>query len=198
MPSEATLLQEEDAAGQKLCTEKILLNTRRLSRLVGNILLLSKVDNQAIKARETSFRLDEQIREAIVFLEPKWSAKSLELDLELPETVFTGHSSLLFTVWTNLIGNAIKYTDTGGTIGVTISEDAKSVQVTVRDTGIGMSEETKAHIFDKFYQGDTSRKSQGNGLGLAICKEIVKKCNGEISVESNLGTGSSFLVKLNK
>ena len=144
------------------------------------------------------FRSDEQLREAIVLLEPKWSEKKLELDLELPEVLFVGHSSLLFTVWTNLIGNAIKYTDNGGTVSVLLSEDVDSVQVTVRDTGIGMSEETKAHIFDKFYQGDTSRKSQGNGLGLAICKEIVKKCGGEITVESKLRIGSAFLVKLNK
>lgn len=196
----ATLLQDSELTEEEKSEyiRKIFFNIEKLNDLTENILRLSKMEHQQFLETPVKFRLDEQIREAIVFLEPKWSAKSLELDLELPETVFTGHSSLLFTVWTNLIGNAIKYTDTGGTIGVTISEDAKSVQVTVRDTGIGMSEETKAHIFDKFYQGDTSRKSQGNGLGLAICKEIVKKCNGEISVESNLGTGSSFLVKLNK
>ena len=79
-----------------------------------------------------------------------------------------------------------------------LSEEADCVRITVQDNGIGMSEETKAHIFDKFYQGDTSRKSQGNGLGLAICKEIIGKCNGEIGVESILGGGSAFLVKLNK
>ena len=144
------------------------------------------------------FRLDEQIREAIVLLEPKWSAKNMNLDLELPEVVFTGHSSLLFQVWTNLIGNAVKYTDEGGTVSVTLKETREYVSVEVRDTGIGMSEETKRHIFDKFYQGDTSRKSQGNGLGLAICMEIIKKCGGEITVDSILGIGYIFLVKLNK
>ena len=111
---------------------------------------------------------------------------------------FNGHPALLFTVWTNLIGNAIKYTDAGGTIGVMLSEDRECVRVTVRDNGIGMDEETKTHIFDKFYQGDTSRKSQGNGLGLAICKEIIRKCEGEISVTSAPGEGSEFIVTLKK
>ena len=122
----------------------------------------------------------------------------MELDLDLPEVTFTGHASLLFTVWTNLIGNAVKYTDAGGTISVMLTEKPDSVLITVRDTGIGMSNETMAHMFDKFYQGDTSRKSQGNGLGLAICKEILKKCGGRIRVESEQGKGSEFVVILQK
>ena len=196
----ATLLQDTELSEEEKneYIRKIFFNIEKLNDLTENILRLSKMEQQQFLDTPVTFRLDEQIREAIVLLEPKWSAKNLELDLELPETVYTGHSSLLFTVWTNLIGNAVKYTDNNGTIGVSVFEDKDSVQVTVRDTGIGMSEETKTHIFDKFYQGDTSRKSQGNGLGLAICKEIVRKCNGEIFVESILGTGSAFLVKLNK
>ncbi len=196
----ATLLQDSELA-QEEKTEyirKIFFHIEKLNDLTENILQLSKMEHQQFLETPVGFRLDEQIREAIVFLEPKWGAKNTELDLDLPEVVFTGHPSLLFTVWTNLIGNAIKYTDNGGTVGVWLTEDADSVRVTVRDTGIGMDEETKAHIFDKFYQGDTSRKSQGNGLGLAICKEIVKKCNGEISVESEPGKGSEFVVKLVK
>lgn len=196
----ATLLQDTELSEEEKneYIRKIFFNIEKLNDLTENILRLSKMEHQQFLDTPVTFRLDEQIREAIVLLEPKWSAKNLELDLELPETMYTGHSSLLFTVWTNLISNAVKYTDNNGTIGVSVFEDKDSVQVTVRDTGIGMSEETKTHIFDKFYQGDTSRKSQGNGLGLAICKEIVRKCNGEIFVESILGTGSVFLVKLNK
>lgn len=196
----ATLLQDSELTEEEKTEyiRKIFLNIEKLNDLTDNILRLSKMEHQQFLETPVKFRLDEQIREAIVLLEPKWSAKNLELDLELPEMVYTGHPSLLFTVWTNLIGNAIKYTDNGGTIGVTVFEDAESVQVTVRDTGIGMSEETKTHIFDKFYQGDTSRKSQGNGLGLAICKEIILKCNGTILVTSEPGEGAEFVVILSK
>jgi len=196
----ATLLQDSELTEEEKngYIRKIFFHIEKLNDLTENILRLSKMEHQQFLDTPVTFRLDEQLREAIVLLEPKWSEKNLELDLDLPEVLYTGHSPQLFTVWTNLIGNAIKYTDHGGTISVLISEDADSVLVKVQDTGIGMSEETKAHIFDKFYQGDTSRKSQGNGLGLAICKEIVKKCGGVITVESKPGAGSAFLVKLNK
>ena len=196
----ATLLQEPELSEEERTEyiRKIFFNIDKLNDLTENILCLSKMEHQQFLETPSSFRLDEQLREAIVLLEPKWSAKNLELDLDLPELLFTGHSSLLFQVWTNLIGNAVKYTDAGGTIGVRLTEEPAFVTVTVSDTGIGMAEETKAHIFDKFYQGDTSRKSQGNGLGLSICKEIIRKCGGEITVESSLGRGSVFLVKLYK
>ena len=196
----ATLLQDSELTEEerKEYIRKIFFNIEKLNDLTENILCLSKMEHQQFLENPVRFRLDEQIREAIVLLEPKWSAQSINLDLDLPEVVFTGHSALLFQVWTNLIGNAIKYTDEGGTVSVLLSEGDNSVKVIVRDTGIGMSEETRVHIFDKFYQGDTSRKSQGNGLGLAICKEIVKKCNGTISVVSAPGEGSEFVVELEK
>lgn len=196
----ATLLQDSELSEEerKEYIRKIFFNIEKLNDLTENILRLSKMEHQQFFENPVKFRLDEQIREAIVLLEPKWGAKNLDFDLELPEVVFFGHSSLLFQVWTNLIGNAIKYTDDGGSICVILEDTADDVRITVRDTGIGMSEETQAHIFDKFYQGDTSRKSQGNGLGLAICKEIVKKCGGEIMVKSVIKEGSEFTVKLQK
>lgn len=196
----ATLLQDLELTEEERndYIRKIFFNIEKLNDLTENILRLSKMEHQQFLENPVRFRLDEQIREAIVLLEPKWGTKNLNFDLDLPEVVFTGYSSLLFQVWTNLIGNAVKYTDAAGTITVSLKEEPSFVQVSVRDTGIGMSEETKVHIFDKFYQGDTSRKSQGNGLGLSICKEIVKKCDGEITVESTLGVGSTFLVKLYK
>ena len=196
----ATLLQEPELSEEerKEYIRKIFFHIEKLNDLTDNILCLSKMEHQQFLETPQTFRLDEQLREAIVLLEPKWSAKNMNLDLELPETVFTGHSSLLFQVWTNLIGNAVKYTNDGGTIRVSLSEEPAYVTVTVEDTGIGMTEETRAHIFDKFYQGDTSRKSQGNGLGLSICKEIINKCGGEIRVESKWGAGSEFVVKLGK
>ncbi|MBO5178172.1 MAG: HAMP domain-containing histidine kinase [Lachnospiraceae bacterium] len=196
----ATLLQDSELTEEEKTEyiRKIFFHIDKLNDLTENILRLSKMEQQQFLESPVTFRLDEQLREVIVLLEPKWSEKNLELDLELPEIQFTGHPSLLFTVWTNLIGNAIKYTDAGGTIGVLLSGDKESVRITVRDNGIGMDEETKTHIFDKFYQGDTSRKSQGNGLGLAICKEIIRKCEGEITVISAPGEGSEFVVTLKK
>lgn len=196
----ATLLQDSELTEEERNTyiRKIFFNIEKLNDLTENILRLSKMEHQQFFETPVTFRLDEQIREAIVLLEPKWSAKHLELELDLPEVRYLGHPALLFQVWTNLIGNAIKYTDNEGTVAVSLTEDKEQIRVVVRDTGIGMSEETQTHIFDKFYQGDTSRKSQGNGLGLTICMEIVKKCGGEINVESALGNGSTFLVKLYK
>lgn len=196
----ATLLQDPELLEEQRreYIQKIFFHIEKLNDLTENILRLSKMEHQQFLETPVCFRLDEQIREAIVLLEPKWSVKNLNLELDLPEVKFTGHSSLLFQVWTNLIGNAVKYTDVGGTVEVRLSEEADRVTVTVRDTGIGMSEETKAHIFDKFYQGDTSRKSQGNGLGLSICKEIIDKCGGEILVESEPGAGSVFEVRMYK
>lgn len=191
----ATLLQEEDAAGQKLCTEKILLNTRRLSRLVGNILLLSKVDNQAIKARETSFRLDEQIRQSIVLLEPAWEKKDIEFDVRLQRIEYLGCESMLIHVWDNLLANAIKFSPQGGLVGIELCHREDRVVVTVEDRGPGIPEEALAHIFDRFYQSETSHQEEGSGLGLALVKQIVTASGGSVCVE-NLPRGCRFTVML--
>ncbi len=196
-----TLLQDPNLSESEReeCSKKILINTRRLTDLTGNILLLSKLENQNYTESVSTFRLDEQIREVFLTLEPKWTAKGLELDLdELPDTVVTAPEGLLVQVWMNLIGNAIKFTDEGGTVSAKIEDGGDTVTVTVSDTGIGMDEATVARIFDKFYQGDTSHKIHGNGLGLALCREIAEKCGGSISVASEVGRGSSFTVRLPK
>lgn len=191
----ATLLQEEDAAGQKLCTEKILLNTRRLSRLVGNILLLSKVDNQAIKARETTFRLDEQIRQSIVLLEPAWEKKDIEFEVQLQRIEYSGCESMLIHVWDNLLANAIKFSPQGGFIGIELSYREEKVVFTVEDRGNGIPEESLAHIFDRFYQSETSHQEEGSGLGLALVKQIVTASGGTVQAE-NLPQGCRFTVTL--
>lgn len=177
---------------------KIHFNVDKLNELTENILRLSKLEHQQFLDEPINFRLDEQIREAIVLLEPKWGRKNINLDLELPKIYYTGQKGLLFQVWMNVIGNAIKYTDNDGKVQVILKEETTCYEVYICDNGIGMTEETMSHIFDKFYQGDTSRKSQGNGLGLALCREILKKCNGTIVVESTVGVGSVFVVKLPK
>lgn len=196
----ATFLQDPDMS-QKEKDEyirKIFFNVDKLNELTENILRLSKLEHQQYLDEPVQYRLDEQIREAIVLLEPKWSKKDMSFDLNLSEVTYVGQKSLLFQVWMNIIGNAIKYSDDYGTIKVILKETTDNYEITVSDDGIGMTEETQAHIFDKFYQADTSRKAQGNGLGLALCKEIINKCEGKIIVESNFGVGSVFIIQLPK
>jgi signal transduction histidine kinase len=194
----ATLLQDKSQTPQEQdeCIEKILFNTRRLSNLVGNILMLSKIENQSISSENSDFLLDEQILQVVVSLEQKWTEKEIEFDVDMPKTKYYGYESLLMQVWSNIIGNAIKFSPQGGTIGIKMQLDSDNIIVKISDEGIGMSEATQKHIFEKFYQADTSRKSEGNGLGLALAAKIVEYCGGTISVESELGAGSCFIVTL--
>ena len=176
--------------------KKILFNTKRLSKLVGNILLLSKIENQEIQTHQTSFRLDEQIRQSIVALESAWTAKDLELDVDLEDITYTSNESLMHHVWDNLIGNAIKFNPQCGLLKISLKKEDKHVVFTVTDSGPGLSEESIKHLFDKFYQADTTRKEEGNGLGLALVKRILTIVNGEIFAENHVGGGCTFTVKL--
>ena len=174
----------------------IISETERLTGMTSNMLRLSRMDSEEIKPRHQRFSLDEQIREAIVLLEPKWSAKELELDVELQEVWFRGDSELLLQVWTNLIDNAVKYTGQAGRISVGLAENNGQYTVTVADTGCGMEQEVLSHVFDRFYQADTSRRKEGSGLGLAIVRRIVELHGGTVSVKSEPGQGSVFTVEL--
>lgn len=192
-----TLLQDcgELDAEHKQYVEKILFNTRRLSQLVGNILLLSKIDNRQILTNQTTFSLDEQIRQSIVALEPAWSPKDIEFDVELDSVEYTGSENLLYHVWDNLIGNAVKFDPQCGLVRIRLREDSGHIIFTVEDSGPGIPEEAIKHIFDKFYQADSSHKEDGNGLGLALVKRILDIIGGEISVK-NLNGGCGFTVVL--
>lgn len=195
----ATLLQDSDvmlSKEQEIYIEKILLNTHRLSNLVGNILLLSKVDSKVIKSQQTRFRLDEQIRQSIVMLEPEWSKKEIEIDADLEDLEYVGVENLLHHVWYNLISNAIKFSPQGGNISIRMKQEEEKVVFTVEDNGPGISEESQKHIFDKFYQGDSSHKEEGNGLGLALVKQIVTVCGGNVCVENIPVGGCRFTVIL--
>lgn len=195
-----TLLQDseitEDERNEYI--QKTFFNIEKLNDLTENILRLSKLENQNYPGTLTTYRLDEQIREAVVLLEPKWSKKNIDFDINMPKIKYTGLQSLVFQVWVNIISNAIKFSDSGGTITINLKAKQDCIRVWVNDEGIGMSEETQSHIFDKFYQGDTSRRSEGNGLGLALCKEILDNCNGKIYVISKQGQGSTFMVELER
>lgn len=195
----AVLLQGTDGAAtpqQAQYIEKILFNTRRLSRLVGNILLLSKVDNQAIQTKPTTFRLDEQIRQSILLLEPEWAPKDIEFDVEMPRLEYTGSEGLLLQVWNNLIGNAVKFDPPGGAVRIRLERQPGRVVFTVADTGPGIPPEAQKHIFDRFYQSDSSHRAEGNGLGLALVRQILEVCGGTVAVENLPEAGCRFTVTL--
>ncbi|MDD6876391.1 MAG: HAMP domain-containing sensor histidine kinase [Clostridiaceae bacterium] len=194
----ATLLQDKSLTESERedCVRKILASVDRLSTLSGNILLLSKLENGSYQPEKKEYRLDEQLREAVLMHEQGWSKKGQELDIDLPELRYYGCESLLLQLWSNLIGNAVKYTPENGHIAVRMTADDATVTVEVADDGIGMDEETQRHIFEKFYQGDPSRRSEGNGLGLALCRTIAERCGGSIAVRSRPREGSCFTVRL--
>lgn len=194
----ATLLQDEHCSAEEKAqySDKILLNTKRLSELVGNILLLSKLDNQAIQSKKSRFRLDEQIRQSIVMLEPKWEKKDIYFDVDMETAEYVGNESILMHVWNNIIGNAIKFDPVGGYLGVRMTRRDDLILVSIEDSGPGISEEHKAHIFDKFYQSDSSHMEEGNGLGLALVKRILDQCGGTVTAENRLEGGCRFTVTL--
>ena len=195
----ATLLQDREELSpheQEQYVDKILFNTRRLSNLVGNILLLSRIDNQAILPKGDVFRLDEQIRQSIVMLEPEWVKKDIEFDVELEDIIIEGNENLLFHVWNNLIGNAIKFNPPNGMISVKLHKSGDRAVFRIDDSGPGISEEGHKHIFDKFYQEDSSHKQEGNGLGLALACRIVSLHGGSIWADNLPGGGCRFTVEL--
>ena len=196
----ATLLQDPDCTEdeKKRYTEKILFNTRRLSDLVGNVLILSKLESGAVDINESSYRLDEQIRESLMLLESKWVEKDIEFDVDLDEIVITADKNLLYHVWNNLIGNAVKFSPLGGLITLMLEDTAEGIRFSVSDSGPGIGENAKKHIFDKFYQEDSSHKQEGNGLGLSLVKRIIDMSDGELEVENLPDAGCKFTVTLKK
>ncbi len=171
--------------------------TRRLSSLITNILKLNRLENQQIFPEKKEYYLGEQLCECLLNFEGEWEKKSLEIETDIDEEIkVTADSELLSVVWNNLFSNAVKFTESGGKIGVSLRRENGFAVVSVSDTGCGISPETGKHIFEKFYQGDISHAAQGNGLGLALVKRIIDITGGEISAQSVLGKGSTFTVKL--
>ena len=168
----------------------------RLTDMASRILLLSQYENQTLVSGKTEYDLDEQLRHCILLFEKQWDKKNLVLDLELDTVRCYANEEMLTELWVNLFGNAVKFTPDGGTVGVSLRQDGQNAIVTISDTGIGMSKEVRERIFDKFYQGDSSHKSEGNGIGLTLAHRIIELCNGMIAVESKEGVGSTFTVTL--
>lgn len=183
---------------QRTYVDKIVFNTSRLSSLAGNILLLSKIENQSIAANRVSYRLDEQIRQAILELEPLWEPKEIEFDVDMESVTYHGNEQLMRHVWTNLISNAVKFDPAYGSVRISLTAREQSIVFVIEDDGPGVGEEAQKHIFDKFYQEDTSHKGEGNGLGLALVKQILLCEGGEITVENTAPVGCRFTVVLKK
>ncbi len=176
----------------------IVSESERLANMSANVLLLSKLENQQIVSEQTTFDLDEQIRNCILLLERSWSEKNIELDIELEPIKYTFNEEMISHVFINLFSNSVKFTENGGHISCRLFEDDRNVIFEISDNGIGMTDETRSHIFEKFYQGDTSHSTLGNGIGLNIVNRIVTLAGGNINVESEYSTGSKFTVMLPK
>ncbi|MCM1991428.1 HAMP domain-containing sensor histidine kinase [Oceanirhabdus seepicola] len=177
-------------------SETIVTASRKLSDLVSNILKLNKLENQEIFPASDPYELGEQLRYCSLSFEELWEKKNIDFRADIDDVSVCYDENLLELVWNNLISNAIKFTDEGGTIEVSLKAGVSYAIVTVKDTGCGMNEKNGAHIFDKFYQGDTSHSREGNGLGLALVKKVIDVVSGDISVESRLGKGTQFTVRL--
>ena len=201
MANLSTMLQQpgiSDAERMEYAKD-ISHSARRLAALITNILKLNKLENQQIFPQPQEFDLGEQLCECLLGFEDAWEKKNLEIETDIQDDVrIKSDPELLSLVWNNLISNAVKFTPEGGTVGVTLKADGKKVFVSVRDTGCGMTAETGKHIFEKFYQGDTSHATQGNGLGLALVKRVVDILGGEIAVQSVYGQGSTFTVSIRR
>ncbi|WP_099466851.1 sensor histidine kinase [Konateibacter massiliensis] len=190
-----TKISEEE---QKLYLQIIAEESARLAELSQNTLLLSKLDAQQVVTDKKEFALDEQLKKCAIVLFRELEKKQIVLDMDLPSVNYYGNPELLQQVWMNLINNAIKFTPERGEITISIEETPKEICVNIADSGIGMDEETKKHIFEKYYQGDASHATRGYGLGLSIVARIVALCSGSILVTSELECGSTFTVRLVK
>lgn len=201
MANLSTMLQQPGISDEDRIeyAKAISHSSRRLAALITNILKLNKLENQQIFPQPQEFDLGEQLCESLLAFEDAWENKNLEIETDIQEDVrIKSDPELLSLVWNNLISNAVKFTPEGGTIGVALNADEKNVIVSVKDTGCGIDPETGKHIFEKFYQGDTSHATQGNGLGLALVKRVVDILQGEISVQSTPGQGSTFTVRIRR
>jgi signal transduction histidine kinase len=174
----------------------IVSESERLAQLSGNVLLLSNLEFGSPRIEKNEFSLDEQIRKIVLLLEPQFQKKQIELTLHFEETKIFASEELLYHCWLNLIGNAIKFCEMRGEINISLSQNKNNAVVKISDNGVGMDETVKKRIFEKFYQADTSRAAEGNGLGLSLVKKILDIQNGCITVQSETGKGTEFIVSL--
>ncbi len=196
-----TLLQDPELPEDKRVEYAMAITdaSRRLADMMTNILKLNRLENQQIYPKSEKFDLGEQLCESLLQFENVWERKNISIETEIEENVTVcADAELLSLVWNNLFSNAFKFTESGGAVMLTLESNKEYATVSISDTGCGMTAEVGAHIFEKFYQGDTSRATQGNGLGLPLVKRVVDIMHGEISVESAVGVGTKFTVKIRR
>lgn len=201
MQNYGTLLQGAELSQEKRIeyAKGVTDASRRMADMMTNILKLNRLENQQIFPKMEVFDLGEQLCECLLQYESVWEKANIEIETDIAEDVkVKADAELLSLVWNNLFSNAFKFTEAGGTVSVSLAATSHHAIVKVRDTGCGMTPEIGAHIFEKFYQGDTSHSTQGNGLGLALVKRVVDIMQGEINVESTVGKGTTFTVKSEK
>ncbi|MGN0984565.1 MAG: ATP-binding protein [Gemmiger sp.] len=197
----ATMLQSAALPDEKRTeyAQAIAGQSRRLADLITDILKLNRLENQQIYPAAKRYNLGEQLAACLLSFESTWEKKNIDMETDLEEELFVeSDEELLCLVWNNLFSNALKFTGDGGAVSVVLKAEGDAAVVKVSDTGCGISPETGRHIFEKFYQGDTSHAAQGNGLGLALVKRVVDIVGGEISVTSEVGKGSVFTVKIRR
>ena len=185
-----------DTEQQMHYAETIIQATRDMSEMISNILKLNKLEHQEITPISTPYPIGEQLRRCALQFLNQWEEKEIDFQLDVVDMMIPYDNTLLELVWNNLISNAIKFTPQGGRIQLTSWKEANALYVCIRDTGIGMDEQTLKNIFEKFYQGDLSHSTKGNGLGLPLVKRVLELVNGSIRVESELEKGSVFTVEL--
>lgn len=201
MQNYGTLLQAPDVTDEKRIeyAKAVTDASRRLADMMTNILKLNRLENQHIYPKAETYDLGEQLCECLLQYENVWETREIEINTNIEENVTVkADAELLSLVWNNLFSNAFKFTEAGGTVSLSLSTSDEFAVVKIKDTGCGMSPEVGAHIFEKFYQGDTSHATQGNGLGLALVKRVVDIMQGEIGVESVLGKGTTFTVRIRR
>ena len=198
----AALLQKDGLTSEerKRYAAVIESESKRLSNLSDNLLKLSSLDNNKMPLNKKKFRLDKQLEQVALTLEPQWAAKSLTLEVDFQKVTVCGDEDLLSRVWVNLIHNAIKFTPENGTITISLSEDGETTAVKFTDTGVGIAPGDQIHIFERFYKADKARDRSfgGNGLGLSIVKKIVELHSGSITVESEISKGTVFTILLKR
>lgn len=195
----ATLLQEPDLSEEERLryADHLYDVSKRMEGLISNILKLNKLENQQLLPSKKRYNLTEQLCGCMLVFEDEWEKKNLTIETDLQDDVMIEcDSELLEIVWNNILSNAVKFNKVHGTISLKLYTQAGNAVVVISDTGCGIDSETSKHIFDKFYQGDSSRSTQGNGLGLALVKRIAHMINAKITVSSEPGIGTSFTVQV--
>lgn len=201
MQNYGTLLQTPNLSEEKRMeyAKGVTDGARRMANMMTNILKLNRLENQQIYPQTSEYDLSEQLCECLLQYENVWEKSNIEIDTDIADSIMiTADAELLSLVWNNLFSNAFKFTEAGGKVSVSLTATAHHAIIKVSDTGCGISPEIGTHIFEKFYQGDTSHSVQGNGLGLALVKRVIDIMHGEIGVESTVGKGTTFTVKIRR